>query len=241
MAKRNNEDEDEFEGIRPGDIDDVFELDDEGFDIETDSPNDEESYLDDEENDETDYDEYMYGNESETNDDENPDVEVEEESKEELIEDMIDTETAQKSVESENDEVSIESIKKEFINSKINNEDELLDVLSELKSSAFDNNIEIPSVEVMKDRTMEYLNEKGYIPVDDPKAIDYIFSNEDNVQVEPESEQIENSEETSEVTEEDTPNEEQPEMGRPMIDDDPEELQKKKMYPLNQKKMNFLL
>ena len=224
MAKRNNEDEDEFEGIRPGDIDDVFELDDEGFDIETDSPNDEESYLDDEENDETDYDEYMYGNESETNDDENPDVEVEEESKEELIEDMIDTETAQKSVESENDEVSIESIKKEFINSKINNEDELLDVLSELKSSAFDNNIEIPSVEVMKDRTMEYLNEKGYIPVDDPKAIDYIFSNEDNVQVEPESEQIENSEETSEVTEEDTPNEEQPEIERPMIDDDPEDV-----------------
>ena len=200
MAKRNNEDEDEFEGIRPGDIDDVFELDDEGFDIETDNPG-EEDYLDSETNeDDDDYSEYMIGNESENND-EIPDVEENvEEEKEELIEDMIDNETAKKS-EEPIQEVSLESIKNKFINSKINNENDLLDVLSDLKNEAFDNDIEIPSVEIMKDRTMEYLNEKGYIPVDDPKAIEYIFNNEDNVLVEPEPTPVEETDVSTETVE----------------------------------------
>ncbi len=195
MVNKHNDD-DEFEGIRPGDIDDVFELDDEGFDIETDNPNDD-GYLDDEE---TDYEDYIY-DETENSDNDELIETSDEEPKEELIEDIIDTETAKKSEEPNTDEISIEFIKNKFINSKINNEDDLLDVLSDLKSTAFDNDIDIPSVEIMKDRTMEYLNEKGYIPVDDPKAINYIFSNEDDVQIEPESEQIEETDISSETEE----------------------------------------
>ncbi len=179
MAKHINDD-DEFNNIRPGDIDDVFELNDEGFDIEADGKKEEENLVND---DETDYDKYMYGNDSNTND-ENPDVE------EELVDDE-DTKEVETS-----EEISIETLKNQFINSKINSEEELLDVLSEIKNTALDNDIEIPTVEVMKNKVLDYLNTRGYVPTDDAKAIDDIFSDTENdeVQVEPESEQIEISE-----------------------------------------------
>lgn len=114
MARRHADEEDEFDNIRPGDIDDVFELDDEGFDIESEGGSEESSEPSDEEETTDDYEDFTYDpNENVSVEDENPDVEIDEpetsDESEKPIEDIIDEESVNDNLaEPEKEEVKEE-------------------------------------------------------------------------------------------------------------------------------------
>ncbi len=181
MARNSGyDDDDEFDNIRPGDLDNVFEFDDERFDIESENETDSTDESDEDFSD--DYEEYAYDSEKPEEYDENPDVEnddVSEKDEEKSIEDMID----ESSVEDSETEEKIEVTETDESSVEIETSEEDLSVAKPM------------------------FTEEGPTNVQEAPGGPEV------------PEQFKND--TEEVTQ---PEEEQPEMSRPMIDDDPEDV-----------------